>query len=313
MNAYQSGAERLNPVDGGVTTVANTVSWSAIFVGAIGAAALSLILLILGTGLGLSSVSPWAFQGVGMQGFGVSAIVWITLTQLLASGMGGYLAGRLRTRWNSVHSDEVYFRDTVHGFMTWAVATLVTAGVLASITGAIVSGGVQASATVVGAATAGATGIAGAAIDKSSAGSADSGGYFIDSLFRKNVSPGSPTMADPLPATEATSTAATTAEISRIILNNMGSTTLPADDVRYVGQAVAQRTGLSQNDAEKRVSDTYARMQTKLVEAQTAARAAADKARKASAYAALWIFISLLIGAFVASYAATLGSRQRDV
>ena len=88
---------------------------------------------------------------------------------------------------------------------------------------------------------------------------------------------------------------------------------MPAEDVRYVGQVVAQRTGLSQADAEKRVNDTYARMQTKLKELDTAARDAADKARKTSAYAALWIFISLLIGAFVASLTATLGGRQRDV
>jgi len=88
---------------------------------------------------------------------------------------------------------------------------------------------------------------------------------------------------------------------------------LPEEDVAYIGQMVAKRTGLSQQEAEKRVTDTYARMQTKLTAAQTAAREAADKARKASAYAALWLFLSLLIGAFVASLAATYGGRQRDV
>ena len=93
----------------------SAVSWAAIFAGAAGAAALSLILLILGTGLGLSSVSPWADRGASASTFGVSTIVWITFTQLAASGMGGYLAGRLRTRWASTHTDEVYFRDTAHG------------------------------------------------------------------------------------------------------------------------------------------------------------------------------------------------------
>ena len=87
---------------------------------------------------------------------------------------------------------------------------------------------------------------------------------------------------------------------------------MAADDVRYVGQVVAQRTGLTQQEAEKRVTDTYARSQAKLREVETAAREAADKARKASAYAALWLFISLLIGAFVASLGATYGGRSRD-
>ena len=45
---------------------------------------------------------------------------------------------------------------------------------------------------------------------------------------------------------------------------------------------------------------------------EATAKETADEARKASAYAALWIFVSLLIGAFVASLAATLGGRQRD-
>ena len=301
------------------------VSWGAIFAGAVAAAALSLILLILGTGLGLSSVSPWAPKGISAETFGVSAIVWITVTQLLASGMGGYLAGRLRTKWVSVHTDEVYFRDTAHGFLAWAMASLVTAAVLASATGAIVSGGVQASATVAGTATAGAVGMAAAGADKAGMSASDVGGYFVDSLFRKDMAASTtavtttaatPAMMADTPAnaaSAATSAATSAAEVSRIFLNSMRAGAMPAEDVRYVGQVVAQRTGLSQADAEKRVNETYARMQTKLKELDTAARDAADKARKTSAYAALWIFISLLIGAFVASLAATFGGRQRDV
>jgi hypothetical protein len=96
-------------------------------------------------------------------------------------------------------------------------------------------------------------------------------------------------------------------------MNTIRTGTLPAEDVRYVGQVIAQRTGLTQKDAEKRVIDTYARVQAKLRDAETAARDAADKARKASAYTALWLFISLLIGAFVASLAATYGGRRRNV
>ena len=108
------------------------------------AAALALILLMLGTGLGLSSVSPWAYSGVSATTFGVSTILWLTFTQLVASGMGGYLAGRLRTKWVAVHTDEVYFRDTAHGFLAWAVAALATAALLTSVIGSIVSGGIQA-------------------------------------------------------------------------------------------------------------------------------------------------------------------------
>ena len=135
--------------------------------------------------------------------------------------------------------------------------------------------------------------------------------YFVDSLFRKDVA-GSATSAASSGAAEA-GQSALTSEVTRILVNSVRTGALPSEDVRYVGQVVAQRTGLSQADAETRVNDTYTRLQTKLRDAEATARDAADKARKASAYAALWLFVSLLIGAFVASLAATFGGRQRDL
>ena len=294
---------------------ASAVSWGAIVAGAAAAAALSLILLVLGVGLGLSSVSPWAQRGASATVFGVSTILWVTFTQLVASGMGGYLAGRLRTRWASVQSDEVFFRDTAHGFLAWAVASLATAALLTSVIGSIVGGGIQAGASVAG-------GVAGTAVAATAAavtpGEADSGksdsasgpmAYFVDSLFRREMGAPAPSPAD---AGSTAVTGTSTAEVSRILMNTIRAGALPAADARYVGQVVAQRTGLPQADAEKRVTETYARMQANLNEAQASAKDAADKARKASAYGALWLFVSLLAGAFAASLSATWGGRMRD-
>lgn len=298
----------------------SAVSWAAILAGAVAAAALSLILLILGTGLGLSSVSPWANRGAEATTIGVSTVVWLAFTQFAASGMGGYLAGRLRTKWAAVHTDEVYFRDTAHGFLAWAVASLVTAALLTSVIGSIVGNGMQAGASMAGGAvTTAATGTAAAAGSGAADASSSSSGpaaYFVDSLFRKDMSPANPGSGDATTANSGTPGntpgAAPTAEVSRIFMNSLRTGTLPPDDVRYVGQVVAQRTGLSQQDAEKRVSTAYSTLQAKLHDAETAARDTADKARKTSAYAALWMFITLLIGAFVASLAATYGGRRRD-
>jgi hypothetical protein len=145
------------------------VSWAAILAGAAGAASLSLILLLLGTGLGLSSISPWSDRGASAGTIGVATILWITFTQIAASGMGGNLAGRLRIKWAGVHTDEVYFRDTAHGFLAWGVATLATAALLSSVVGSIVGAGAQAGAAALGgaattaAAAATAAGAAGAA------------------------------------------------------------------------------------------------------------------------------------------------------
>jgi len=291
----------------------HAVSWPAVFAGAAGAAALSLILLILGTGLGLASVSPWVQQGIGAATFGVSTILWISFTQLVASGMGGYLAGRLRTRWVGTQADEVYFRDTAHGFLAWAVATLATATLLTSVIGAIVGAGVNAGATV----AAGGASAAGAAVAQvaDQAGGEKNGegelNYFVGTLFRPDAAAASASgtsgvlMVNPSPAAIA-------AEASGIFLTAMKNGALAPEDASYLGQQVALRTGLGAQDAQKRVTDTFARMQIKAREAETAAREAADKARKATAYGSLWLFVSLLIGAFFASLAATFGGRQRD-
>lgn len=268
------------------------VSWAAVVAGAAAAAALSLILLILGVGLGLSSVSPWAFHGARATAIGVSTIVWLTLTQLMASAMGGYLAGRLRTRWLNLHTDEVYFRDTAHGFLAWALASLATAALLTSVIGSIVGTGAQAGAQ------------AAARVAGGPAAEAAPMGYVVDALFRRD-----PAAAPP---TEERRAADEAAEVGRIFMNAGRSQPLPPDDVRYISQLVAQRTGLSQQDAQARVTEVVAKAQARMRDAEAAAREAADKARKASAYSALWLFVSLLGGAFVASLAATFGGRRRD-
>ena len=316
---------------------ASAVSWGAIVAGAAAAAVLSLILLILGMGLGLSSVSPWASKGVEASTFGVSTIVWLTVTQLLASGMGGYLAGRLRTKWVSVHSDEVHFRDTAHGFLAWAVATLVTASLLTSAIGSIVGTGVQAGAEAAKAIPSGLSGmsrmmpsIASAGSDGGGAGDSGGLGYIVDSLFRggktdaaagagnagastqPNAAATSSQSGQPQAQEGARNASSTGPEAGRILANALVSGSLPAQDSEQLSRLVAQRTGLSQDEAQKRVASVYSGLQDKMNRAQTAAKEAADKARKASAYGALWLFVTLLIGAFVASWGATIGGRQRD-
>ncbi len=307
---------------------ASAVSWGAILAGATAAAALSLILLILGTGLGLSSVSPWAHSGLGAEAIGMSTIVWLTLTQLMASGMGGYLAGRLRSRWLAVHSDEVYFRDTAHGFLAWALATLATAALLGSVVTAMVGSGMQAGTGLAGGAAAAAAGS-----NKPDSRIAVSA-YLVDRLLRTDMPavPAAPsdgtavgtpatTAAEPstthhsaaLAAPGAGLPGAAAGEITRILANAQRSSgAMPADDTRHLAVLVARHTGLTPSDAEKRVIDTVARLQAEVTDADNSARTAADAARKASAATALWLFVSLLFGAFFASLAATMGGRQRD-
>ena len=117
---------------------ASGVSWAAVIGGAFVTAAFSLVFIILGVGFGLSWISPWSGAGASSKQISASAIVWLIATQAIASGLGGYLAGRLRMRWPTVHTHEVYFRDTAHGILVWAVAVVITAAFLGSAVSSIV-------------------------------------------------------------------------------------------------------------------------------------------------------------------------------
>jgi hypothetical protein len=207
---------------------ASGVSWAAVIAGAFVTAALSLTMLALGAGFGLLSTSPWSRGGISRSPLDAAAIIWMIVIQIVAAGIGGYLAGRLRTKWTAIHTDEVYFRDTAHGFLVWAVAVVITAAFLGSAASAMV-GGLAATNTVA------------------------ENAYLEGRLV-------SPAEAAPPAAGEPGRS--------------------PAD--LSVSQLAAQE------------------------------RQAAEAARKETGRFLLWTFVALLVGAFCASYAATIGGRQRD-
>lgn len=285
-------------------------SWGAILAGATAAASLTLILLLLGVGFGLSSVSPWSGEGISAGTLSISAILWITFMSLVASGVGGYVAGRLRTKWVGIHTDEVYFRDTAHGFLAWGISTLAMATLLTSATGAIITGGAKASAEVAGGiASTASTAMTGAAATAASQDGDNPLNYFIDSLFRSDTSRSGQGMG----SSEQDSANNTTSEVTRIFANALAEGDLPEEDLRHVARLVSQNTNLTQQQAERRVTEVYDRTQQRLEELETSAKEAADTAKKASAYASLWFSVALLIGAFVACLAAICGGRQRDI
>lgn len=301
---------------------ASAVSWGAIFAGAAAAASLALMLLMLGAGLGLTSISPWENQGLAAGTVGIAAIAWLTFTQIVASGMGGYLAGRLRTKWVDTHTNEIYFRDTAHGFLTWAVALLVSAVLLTTTISSLIGGSAKVIGSVAGGTTATAMNNAG---DGASLLSKSSMEYFTRSLFRATAatpadnsglpanSSGNDVMAMNHPVPPKAESPAQLAEVTGIFANSINSGALPQDDLTYVAQLVSQNTGISQKEAEQRVQAVYDKAQANLKEAKDKAQQTADAARKTTSYVTLWSFISLLIGAFVASLCATYGGRQRDL
>lgn len=318
--------EEAQLIDGGPA-----VSWGAIFAGAFAASALSFVLLAIGAAFGLSVTSPWDFTG-GDAGetaaaIGIGTAVFLIVVHALASGIGGYLSGRLRSKLIGLRGDETYFRDTAHGLVVWAVSALTTILMIACIALAAARGTVA-----VGAATLNAAGQAASSAPAllEQVGQGDLR-YFVDSLFRPALSTqaGAQTGAQTGTATQDQGQAATLPttqpeprpeaavrmereEIARIAQVALDGE-LSAEDRTYVAQIVARETGVPQAEAEQRVDQMIERAKTAKAEAAETAKQAADAARQAGMYTALWAAVAMLAGAFAASLAATWGGRARDL
>lgn len=252
------------------------ISWAAVVAGAVVICALTLALLAFGIGLGLSVISPWAGAGVSATTFKIGTGLYLIVIAMLSCSIGGYLAGRLRIGWVGVHTDEIYFRDTAHGFVAWALASVLGAVLLASP-----------ASSLVGAASSGA--IHGAASTANQTGPVD--GY-VDTLLRSDT----PAAQNSISSTESRG------ELVRLFSSSFrNGQDLKPTDREYLAKIVAARTGVSRADAEKRVNDVV-----------TEAKGNIDATRKASAQLAFWLTASLLLGAFCASLAATEGGGLRD-
>lgn len=246
------------------------VSWGSVFAGAFAAGALSLIIMALGAGMGLSSLSPWPNAGMSASRVGYIAIMWLIFAQIVASAVGGYLAGRLRTKWVSIHTHEVFFRDTAHGFLVWSVSLVISSLAFASY----------------------ATSAARATAQMNSAGEAQvatASQYYVDTLFRTDH------------PTAETNDATVRNEAGMILMNALRQPEMPAQDRSHLASLIASRTGVTPAEANQRISTTL-----------DAYRQTTDETRKAVAHSLYWIFVAFLIGAFCASYAATIGGKQRD-
>ncbi|MGJ7039543.1 hypothetical protein J2Y63_002798 [Shinella sp. BE166] len=280
--------------DVGVESSTPALAWGPVIGGSVAAAATTLILLLLGSGVGLTMVSPWAGESASFTAVSVTAAIWFVVVQWLASALGGYLTGRLRTKWAGIHTDEVFFRDTAHGFLSWALATVVVAGLAGSAFTSLAGTGVQAASTVAATAT-----VAGSAAAANSDASPDAAtGYFTDLLLRPQD----------LTTRAQGDDVSATAEISRILVQGAVNDGVPEADRAYMSAIVASRAGVTPEEARARVDQVLQQVE----DAKNAALKAADEARKSAATVAMLGALSLLVGAFIASAAAALGGRQRD-
>jgi hypothetical protein len=264
------------------------LSWGAIIAGAVCGAAISILLFAFGSAIGLTAVSPWPHTGLSPVGLAIIGAIWVALVQVIGFGTGGYVAGRARNSWRSVTPHEQRFRDGMHGFITWALALLIGAVFAATAAGSLVRGGMQDTATVAAMS---------AAARPAAVTPAD---YGVDYLLRPSAAAAAPNITANMSELRPS--------LVRIFADNLAASSLPARERTYLAALASSQTGLAPADAEKRVDDAFAEAKS----ADTKARLAADKARKATALAAFLAAATLAVGCAAAFAAAGMGGRHRD-
>lgn len=268
-----------------VATSGAAISWPAIFAGAAAACATTLSLLVLSAALGLSMVSPWYYENASATSFAVSGAIALVVMQWVSSGLGGYIAGRLRPDWPDHHDDETFFRDTAHGFLAWCVATILVFACAMSMAAATA----RTTATVAAQAAA-------PAIQAGAQSLASQNDYYADLILRP--APGAPAAA--------TGNADPRSEVARIMTRAL-SGELSQSDTQYLAQVVAARAGLPPEQAAQRVTEVANLAQT----AKARAQETAEQARKTASRTALFTFLSLIVGAFIGAAAGAYGGSLR--
>ena len=210
------------------------LQWTPVVAGAICAAALSFILVTFAAavGLGVSSTSPtWRDASVALW---ILSGLYLILQALLSFGLGGYIAGRIRTSLAENSTEEVENQDGLHGLAAWALAVVM---------GAALAGLIGASA------------INRPSVPTTSANSSAAEpilSYELDRLFRAARRPANVDLNSER------------AEAGRILLTSSSHEGVSADDRTYLIQQVAATTGLAAADAERRVDNVIASSRTAL-------------------------------------------------
>ena len=280
----------------GEARAGSPLSWSAAIAGALAAAAVTFLIVALGSGIGLSFASP--YSGPSAKAMTIAAAVWLLMAETMGFATGGYLAGRLRSPAYDGVIGETTFRDAAQGLLVWAIGAVAMAA-LAGMLGVFAAG--AAAHMTAGAASAGR--------GQETASTSGASDYFVDLLFRP--APSTATAGNQRPSTDTVGIAPAgsqpalsseaRAEVGRILARSVAQARVDDSDRAYLAQVVATRTGLSQEEAQRRVSEVEAK-----------ARDAADTTAKAVAYFSFWTFMALLFGGAAATLGGILGGQVRD-
>lgn len=305
------------------------ISWGAVIAGMVMAVVIQLVLGLVGTGIGLSTLDPMRYASPDAATLGIGAGVWWIVSSVIALFVGGWVAGHLSG--SSVKTDAV-----LHGLLTWGVATLVTVYLVASLVGSAIRGSAAVVSKTADVAATGIGAVAGPAANMAKDQLAASG-ISLDSLKAQAqellAQTGKPALQPGAVAGQASAAAGQLSDaaasagstgnapvadlqstLQKIITS--GKATIEQADRDAVVNVVMARTGATKEEAEQRTDawikqyqDARAQFDQKKAEAETKARQVADDAASATSKGALGAAVALLLGAVAAALGGMIARR----
>ena len=282
------------------TAPGHNVSWGAIFAGVVLALVVELILSILGLGIGLATVDPGSNGTPTASGLSLGAAIWWVLSGIIASALGGYIAGRLSG--NPIRSTAGY-----HGLVSWGVTTMVIVFLLSSAVGGIVGGAFSAVTSTLG----GAGHALGGAVQ----------------TVAQAAAPSLPAMNDPLSGIESQIRSASggqdpaqlrDAATQAIKAAVTGDTSQQQQALDSAADALAKAESIPVDQARSQVQHYQQQYAQTVAQAKAKATEIADATAKTTSRAALMIVVSLVLGAIASIIGGCSGTirlpyRVRDV
>lgn len=277
---------------GSTTTVlpasGSYVDWAAILAGTVVAVAISTLMTTFGAAIGLSATSPYEGEGISATALGIATaiyVVWVVVSSFLA---GGYLAGRLRRSIPDTNEHEREMRDGSHGLVVWALGAILLAWLAtSSVTGAVKAGAQAATTAASGAGE----------VLKSVTQNTNPIQYAVDQLVRGGNGGANPGAEDALRK-----------DVMSVVGHSLSTGSFSDADKAYLTSRIAAGTGISQEEATRRVNDGIAQLNS----AYQQLKATANKVRKTGILVGFLTAASLAVGAAAAWWAATAGGSHRD-
>ena len=302
------------------------VSWRAIFAGIVTILAVMLVLNLIGLAIGLGTIEPTE-ESNPLSGLGTGSLIWWIVSCLIAIFLGGYVAARVGVSFSNKSG-------IIQGIMTWALYTFISAWLLTSAVGSIISGVGNAVGSVLSS-TGQAIGNQLGPVIQNQTENLDISLEEAKQEFYSLLEDTNKEQLDPDQIEQSANEVASTArergqtaaqrpgqidaQIEQVFSNakNEFEGTFEAVDKEALVNILVERTNMSRSEAESTVENYLSQYENLRQQAEQFIQQAEEQAAQtgenvasAAADAALYLAIALILGAIVAALGGFLGAKN---